>query len=56
MKKLLCWILLVCHFLLMNVSLAQDYSHLDPDGLVPKNLLNEALNFYQQNQDQLNIL
>lgn len=53
MKKLLCWILLVCHFLLMNVSLAQDYSHLDPDGLVPKNLLNEALNFYQQNQAKI---
>lgn len=53
MKKILCWILLVCHFLLMNVSLAQDYSHLDPDGLVPKNLLNEALNFYQQNQAKI---
>lgn len=53
MKKILCWILLVCHFLLMSVSFAQDYSHLDPDGLVPKNLLSEALNFYQQNQAKI---
>lgn len=53
MKKIFCWILLVCHFLLMSVSFAQDYSHLDPDGLVPKNLLSEALNFYQQNQAKI---
>jgi hypothetical protein len=48
--------LLLSFFLLfMNVSSAwaQDYSHLDPDKVVPQNLLKEALKYYDANQDKI---
>lgn len=34
----------------LNGAQALDYSHLDPDQIVPKKMLNEALAFYDQNQ------
>lgn len=35
--------------ILINVALSSDYSHLDPENIVPKKMLTEALNFYDKN-------
>lgn len=42
------------YFLVLALSAsAQDYSHVDPQGLVPKSLLTKALDFFEKNQARI---
>lgn len=49
-KRLFLFILAV---FLPLFSFAGDYSHLDPDHLIPEKILNEALSFYDTNQNKI---
>lgn len=57
MKNSLHYGLFVGLFLLLSqvvqATSFRDYSHLDPDGLVPENLLQEAVAYYDANLDQI---
>ncbi|MBC7714238.1 MAG: murein L,D-transpeptidase catalytic domain family protein [Rhizobacter sp.] len=54
MKKSFYQSFLVGLCLLLSVSArASDYSHLDPDHIIPKNLLFQAEDYYDQNLDKI---
>ena len=58
MKKILYQSVLVGLILLMCQSVLaasfRDYSHLDPDNIVPVNLLRQAVAFYDANWEKIN--
>lgn len=47
MKKYLCSILVA--LVLFNTAFALDFSHLDPEQIIPKNILTQALDYYEKN-------
>jgi hypothetical protein len=45
--------LFLCTLASANAAPKGDYVHLDPAHVIPKNLLNEAINFYDSNLDKI---
>lgn len=52
MSKFLSLFSLFC-LLSLNCAFAGDYSHLDPEGIVPAQMLDKALLFYEQNAQKI---
>lgn len=54
LKKEFFSLFMIFFFCITNTVVASDFTHLDPEGKIPKNLLAKTLDFYEKNKQIIN--